>query len=106
MPMNVPTPSLGRGQTYTDVTASRAGSTTYTNTTGKPLAVLIQANAGASSGQFNVSINGGGAVPFARCDLPSGTANLCGGFVVPVGATYNVSASPGGFNLVKWWELR
>jgi uncharacterized cupin superfamily protein len=98
--------SMGYGQTMQDVTGSRVAGTTYYNTTGKPIKVYIQGNAGASSGEFSFAINGGTAVPFARSDVPSGTANLCGTFDVPINASYRATASVGSLNLVKWWEQR
>ena len=83
--------SLGVGQSWQDVTASRAFSTLYTNNTGKPIQVAV-----IMSSFSQLRINGG-VVPYWGGSAPASIV-----FVVPVGATYWVS----GTTLSSWWELR
>jgi hypothetical protein len=92
---------LGVGQTWQNVTASRAFGTTYTNSTGKPIEVVIAfAYPGAgAAGQFTV---GGvlitfGQVNSAYIQLASGSA------IVPPGATYVFSTNT---TINQWLELR
>jgi len=92
---------LGVGQTWQNVTASRAFGTTYTNSTGKPIEVVIAfafPGAGAA-GQFTV---GGvlitfGQVNSAYIQLASGSA------IVPPGATYVFGTNT---TINQWLELR
>ena len=94
---------VGVNQAWTDVNASRAIGTTYTNSTGKPIIVsLVYTNSGGTSVQ-GLSINGvsvyAGAV---------NTAGSSGGFslVVPNGATYVTITNIGAMTKVVWMELR
>jgi hypothetical protein len=83
--------SLGYGQTWQDVTSSRAGSNTvYYNTTGKPIVVNIKLGAVANT---NVTIGG---VTGTNIIYTSGT------FVVPPSQSYSISYSAPD----SWFELR
>ena len=93
--------SLGTGQTWTNVTSSRAVGTTYTNSTSLPITVVI-AFAYPSSGGAGVLTVAGVAIQFGQVNsayiqLASGTA------IVPAGATYVFSGS---VTLNQWLELR
>jgi hypothetical protein len=93
--------SVGAGQTWTNVTASRAFGTTYTNSTGAPITVVI-AFAYPTAGAAGVLTVGGVAIQFGQVNsayiqLASGTA------IVPAGATYVFTAST---TLNQWLELR
>jgi len=83
---------IGVGQTWTDLTSSRVSGTTYTNSTGKPIMVLV------SGGSLTVSytINGISGM------TSSSTSFMQISFIVPNGNTYSVTNS----NFVKWLELR
>lgn len=93
--------ALGYGQTWQDVTASRVVGTTYTNTTGGPIQVLVQ--------YLDSGVNA--VATFSIGALSRTTADLGGGIgypywfsaVIPNGATYSIS---GGVSLPAWWELR
>lgn len=87
--------SLGYGQTWQDVTASRAVNTTYYNTTGKPLQVFITQAVG-SSGEITV----GGVLICSGVASPTNT-RVALSFVVPPGAAYSINFSP-----YRWAELR
>ena len=96
---------IGVGQTWQDVTASRAYGTTYTNSTGRPITVVISFGYNGSAavlGQLTVS---GVAIQFgqinsAYINVDSGTA------IVPSGATYVFTATSGSLGISKWLELR
>jgi hypothetical protein len=96
----------GSGQTYQDVTASRAGSTTYTNSTGKPILVIITVNQ-APSFVLNYSITVSSVV-LATVNVltpaQSTTAVIPTTFIVPNGSTYLLTITTGTLN--KWVELR
>lgn len=87
------------GQAWTDVTASRAGGTTYTNSTGKPIAVYWFNTNQPSNGGSTVYINGTQVGGFNNYGTSGG-----GMIIVPNGATYSITYS--GSSLIKWSELR
>lgn len=95
--------ALGFGQTVQNVTASRAISTTYTNTTGRPIFVHVRilSNTAAAS---SVSITVAGVVYASTTVAASGYGTqVCA--IVPPGATYTASISGGGA-VGEWNELR
>jgi hypothetical protein len=94
--------SLGYGQTWQDMTASRAASTTYYNTTGKPIMVNVWGSSGES--RSATLVIGGVSVAFTAFNgAGGGTATLSG--IVPSGTSYVVS--PGGaWSVSGWAELR
>jgi hypothetical protein len=97
---------LGSGQTWRDVTGSRASNVTYTNVTGKPITVIAGVVAGTVC-EVMASINDGAWLVVGISSIPSGTSYCNGHFVVQPGATYAIN--PGGFggpSLVWWYELR
>lgn len=100
---------LGYNQTWTDVSASRALGTTYTNDTGKgiELSVLGYTN-GGSGGAMYCTINGSASVYFANWQTPGGSYPFAGTIIVPAGATYSVSfaITTGSPTLSTWYELR
>ena len=88
--------AVGVGQTWQNLTASRADSTTYYNTTGKPIMVSI-----------SFTPQGGGAIIVNGLNVSYGasvTSASNGGCnaLVPVGGSYSAS-TPG---LTSWFELR
>lgn len=97
---------LGYGQTWKDVKASRAVSTIYTNSTGKPILVSISPNGARDHYMgFDCFINNikvAVSVGFGGESKPQ----LC--FIVPNGSTYKIEYSAGvtknGINM--WTELR
>ena len=90
MSVKISRSGLGVDQTWQDVTGSRAGATTYTNSSGKPIEVMIQTGTGSGT---TPTVNG----------LALGTVAISssGVFIVPPNGTYSISAMPS-----KWWELR
>lgn len=98
-PSNLQATMFGRGQTYQNLTASRALSTTYTNTSGRPIYVIVNFN--VVSGPSTLQVNG---VTVATANAPAGNVNCVSG-VVPNGSTY--AAVPASSNtLSTWFELR
>lgn len=99
--------SIGYGQTWQDVSGSRALATTYYNTTGRPiwLSVSGQGTVNASSTVLNLLVNGttimrhgtvlgaGGATYGAAIDA-----------VIPPGSYYSVTQSQ--CSIANWFELR
>jgi len=86
---------LGIGQTYTNVLASRIVSTTYTNSTGKPILLQIVIN-GASTN--SVIINSVTVFTWST----STTAGMFYSGIVQNGQTYSYTGSA----LFSFWELR
>ena len=98
-PANIKATQIGWGQTLTNVTASRAFGTTYTNTTGRPIFVEIRVyHTGAT--QFEVKIDG------ITTQISSNVSGwwCSASFVVPDGSTYLApSTTKTSFG---WTELR
>ena len=92
--------AVGVGQTWTNVTSSRALSTTYTNSTGKPIQLYIVCAAGNANGAA-VTING--VTPaFVYANVAGGRAALFP--IIPNGATYSLGDASA--TIYSWWELR
>lgn len=93
---------IGVGQTWQDVTASRVGGTTYTNTTGKPIMISVSGTPSADLRMY-MTINGQSTI----CDTGtySNSAWTYGSVtnIIPNGSTYSVYALKG---IAKWLELR
>lgn len=92
--------NLGQNQTVQDLTATRALGVTYTNTTGKPIAVSVRVTGGASVIATGTVNN----IPFAYQNT---TASMTGSvglfFIIPVGGTYSVTSNA---TLTWWAEMR
>lgn len=93
---------LGAGQTYQDLTASRVAGTTYTNTTGKPIAVSVYQTGGGSNGTIALTV-GGVQISVGGNGSTQLTYQTAYG-IVPNGATYVVNVT--GQSITKWTELR
>lgn len=97
---------LGQGQTWQNMTSSRSTGTTYTNNTGKPIALNIETTY-IGGGRIGITATiDGYSFEFANAIFPSGgSLNTTGTTIVPEGSTYSISIS-GGVGLAKWSELR
>ena len=93
---------IGLGQTYTDVTASRAFATTYTNSTSAPIFVSMQPNSAVAS-SFELTVAGN--LAWVSNATASDTGNNPVG-IVPAGATYNITKTTGTAVIISWRELR
>lgn len=94
-------PGVGIGQTWQDLTASRAGDTTYTNTTGKPIMISVSTNLANATVGLNIFVDG--VSVYNTVIRPSGTVQAAGSVIVPDGSTYSVTFTSG---LGAWRELR
>ena len=97
---------IGVGQTWTNVTSSRLVGTTYTNSTGKPIFIMISSAASSATNNNILVING---VNLAQLGLISGSnLNTWGNFntIIPNGSTYAVTGYNNGLTLSYWAELR
>jgi hypothetical protein len=93
--------SIGYGQTWQDVSGSRAVTTTYYNTTGKPIFVSI---ATAMSAASDVQATVGGVL-FRAANAYTASALSYITFLVPVGVSYSLS-SANVSSIQTWNELR
>lgn len=89
---------LGIGQTWQSV--SRSSGTTYTNSTGNPIAIAISTNYGSNNG-LSFYVNGAGIYDFGITNNYAIRMNIF--FIVPNGATYSCTAPAG---IGTWYELR
>lgn len=97
--------SLGLGQTYQNVTGSRAIGSTYYNTTGRPIVVMVQCTAtSASATSANPTVNGVGLA--VTSGTGSGTVIFGTIFIVPPDASYSVSVGGGTYTYNAWFEMR
>lgn len=94
--------SIGTGQSWQDVTAARAFGITYTNTTGRTIAVSVWPQA-QTSRSYEIVVDG-----IVLGSLSYGSANVTAQLfaVVPPGATYRVNNTSGGSTIGAWTELR
>lgn len=94
---------LGYRQTWQNVTASRAASTTYTNTTGRPIQVMITINWSDNTDNFNFFVDGVAVL----LDMEGGLFNWSSpiAVIVPAGSTYSITANYA-TPIKRWMELR
>jgi len=93
--------SLGYGQTWQDVTASRALGTTYYNTTGRPIRINVRCGLAVGGSSFSLSVNGiqtAYITAAANCNDTMST-------LVPPGQSY-LATNLSGATLGLWVELR
>lgn len=96
---------IGVGQTWQDVTASRANAITYTNSTGKP--IFVQVSATPSSNSVNLNLFVGGVQltnTYSSLNYSTDRTGLFLNGIIPAGQTYKVSIINS--VILKWSELR
>ena len=94
---------VGVNQTWTNVTSSRATGTTYTNTTGRPIMVVVSPTAsGGLIGTFNI---GGSAVSTVQFTPSGGGGGSPFFFIIPNNVSYSVTNNAN-FSIQYWYELR
>ena len=90
---------LGVGQTWQNMTGSRALGAVYTNNTGRPIMVKNLASNGSSVGAAILNVNGS-MVDYVYYIA---TQQGCTSAIIPAGGTYsNAGSTVNG----TWWELR
>lgn len=92
------------GETWQDVTSSRALATTYTNSNSYPIMISVYSGA---TGVQDITIYVGGVVVYrfnSSWDGGSAYGVGAGTLIIPAGATYKVDMAYGG--LSKWFELK
>ena len=94
--------SLGYGQTWQNVTGSRALATTYYNTTGKPITVSASTNTNVSATNYLTLSVGGVTASSFYYSVGSAQLSMSVEAVVPSGASYSIT----GAGLLYWAELR
>jgi len=99
---NVKSGVIGTGQTWQDVTGSRALGTTYTNSTGKPIHVMV-GGTGTPTNIVTPTV-AGVALPVHQASATGSNQKMVASFIVPAGATYSVAMGAG--SIEKWVELR
>lgn len=93
----------GYGQSWQDVTASRALATSYTNSSGKQIRVNVWAIGTGLNGNLTATVAGSLVMSGNQAHVAGAVA--CITFDVPPGATYSVNQG-GTAPIAKWWELR
>jgi len=98
--------SIGYGQTWQNVIASRTYAVTYYNTTGRPIFVMItSSNGGALIGAVQLFIDG---IATAQQGPNAGTAGAswaCISVIIPSGSSY-LAANVNSGGIAWWYELR
>jgi hypothetical protein len=94
---------IGVNQTWTDVTASRAIGTTYTNSTGKPILVSMTFSCNTVNTVQGLTINGV-VVYCTGIQVASQPAGFT--LLVPNGGTYVTVTNLGTLTKITWAELR
>ena len=99
---NVYASSIGWGQTWQNVAASRVLGTIYYNTTGKPITVS-GSNTNIGGGRQSITVNG---IIIGYYTAASGATDMPFNFIVPAGGSYAVSILAGTLTDNIWTELR
>ncbi len=89
-------------QTWTDETSSRVLSTTYTNSTLRPIEIKVQALSTSATTNVQINVGASSAVSYVGANAVGAAMQVSA--VVQPGETYE--ATTVGANLSKWWELR
>lgn len=98
---NVSAPNI-TGHVWHDETSSRVLGTTYTNSNGYSISVMVSVVAGSGVTLMPITIDGVTITAGQTTSAASGTYNTF--FQVPSGKTYIVGIGTGGF-LTSWFEL-
>lgn len=101
--------SIGYGQTWQDVSGSRVLATTYYNTTGKPIEVIVDMAISATGyGVISCDLDGIGAKIMGAAINQSAVTGGGASFIVPHGVSYAVTVivTAGVGSINTWLELR
>lgn len=97
--------SFGIGQTWQDVTTSRALATTYTNTTDKPIFIVVTSDPSAISERLILTVDGV-IVWNQNIDGENSETNIVISGVIPPSSSYNVTTDGNYTTISRWVELR
>jgi hypothetical protein len=86
-PINI---GIGANQTWTNLTGSRSASTTYTNSTGKPIQLSVR-----NTNAVTITVNG------LALGFLSSAAGSTMNAIIPNGGTYSYTGT-----IDSWFELR
>jgi len=92
------------GETYHDVTASRASGSTYT-APAYPIMVLVVASSSGSGANHALNVYVSGNQVTYTVQYAAGNDSPQVTFIVPANATYRVDISGAGLGLAQWTEL-
>jgi hypothetical protein len=87
---------------YHNETSSRGIGVTYTNNNGKPMYVMVSAYSSAADDQLGVSVNGAQVAVSQSQTAAGGTMAVT--FIVPAGATYQITNGTGTPTIQLWYE--
>lgn len=91
---------LGVGQTWQNLTSSRSSGVTYTNSTGKPIAVAVDTTFAANA-RVGATVDG---INVYSVGVATSGGDVSATFIVPNNSTYVVTISNAGLGF--WSELR
>jgi hypothetical protein len=96
---------VGYSQTWQSV--SRSLGTTYTNSTGRPIMVLITISVPSQNNSYvYFRINGTIVGGFGETSASQPAMISSHSFIIPAGATYSATTQVGSPSVWAWWELR
>ena len=97
--------SIGVGQTWTDVTASRSKDTDFTNNSGKPIFISVSANNVGAGVTMEIIIDGI-SLGRARSIDDVSTSLAVATAIIPNASVYHVKVEESPADIVAWSELR
>ena len=100
--------SIGIGQTWQDMTSKRASGVTYTNTTGKPIAVAVSFLSVGGTSFTSITMYVDGVIIIQETSPSAGAVqiNASGLIIVPNNSTYKVDVSSFTAGTLTYKELR
>jgi hypothetical protein len=99
---------IGVGQTWQNMTASRSPGTTYTNTTGRPIQILVRLETytlGTGSTYTTLTINGNVVGCFGGRNDTAIQYYTHSAIIAP-NDTYHIGNGAGTMTYTSWYELR
>lgn len=95
---------VGQGQTYQNMTASRAISSSYYNTTGKAIKVSFWGNNNTQNGYIQATVGAGVVAVSTGASVAGGIIGIY--FEVPSGSSYSITPGNGTMTTFTWFEER
>ena len=94
---------IGVGQTWQNVTYSRASGVSYFNNTGKPIQISITyPDTGGGTAFAGAIVNWVSVVPTVLYDIGTSTGSFSINLIIPNNSMYAAAGGP----IAGWWELR